>query len=214
MDTNTWWQGFVVVISLPLVVWAFYITTVFLKYNESRSGFQIFDPLLMIQDPIDLSRPIFLTTYVSICLGVFGSFNNLRNSIVGLHSIFYLLIFRIIAMSLVPFEPPMNIIPLQDDFLSNTFYSGQVLLKDLFFSGHTASIAVLAFLTQNKIIRYILFVASFGVGTMLIAQHVHYSIDVVCAYMFAYIAYQVGIFSADRLVIFSRYYSLKIFHRI
>lgn len=112
-------------------------------------------------------------------------------------------------MSLVPLEPPVDIIPLQDDFLSGTFYDGRVLLKDLFFSGHTASIAVLAFLIQDKKWSRMILTMSIIVGSMLIMQHVHYTIDVVCAYMFAYLACTIGIYTGERTLLLGRYISIQ-----
>jgi membrane-associated phospholipid phosphatase len=201
---------FVLVGSLFLVLIAFVMTSRFLIFNESRLGFQLFDPVLMILPEFDLSRVIFITTYSSIALGLLFSFNSLQSAIAGLQAMFILLILRIICMSLVPLEPPIDIIPLQDDFLSGTFYDGRVLLKDLFFSGHTASIALLAFLIQDKGWSRIILMMSMIVGTMLIMQHVHYTLDVICAYMFAYLACSIGVFTAERSLLLGRYASIHL----
>jgi membrane-associated phospholipid phosphatase len=203
----------VLVGSLFLVLMAFVMTSRFLIFNESRLGYQLFDPVLMFLPEFDLSRVIFIATYSSIALGLLFSFNSLQGAIAGLQAMFILLILRIICMSLVPLEPPIDIIPLQDDFLSGTFYDGRVLLKDLFFSGHTASIALLAFLIQDKGWSRIILMMSMIVGTMLIMQHVHYTLDVICAYMFAYLACSLGVFTAERSLLLGRYASIQLLRK-
>lgn len=203
----------VLLLSVCLVSIAFYLTSVFLVFNEGRLGYQMFDPVLMILPEIDLSRIIFVTTYSAIFLGLLLSINSLGTLLATLQSIFILLVMRMICMSMVPLEPPIDIIPLQDDFLSNTFYDGQVLLKDLFFSGHTASIALLAFIIQDKMWSRLILILSVVVGSMLILQHVHYTLDVLCAFIFAYWASQLGYYSSEKSLILGRFFTIQLIRR-
>lgn len=195
----------VLFLSAVLVFFGFQLTTAFLSFNESRMGYLMFDPVLELLPSVELSGPLFMMTYMSIVFGLILSFTSLRDTIIAIQAICCLLILRIICMSLVPLEPPVGIIPLKDDFLSHTFYDNQVLLKDLFFSGHTASIALLAYLIQDKTMSKVFFMISIVVGCMLILQHVHYTLDVVCAYMFSYLAYRLGIYSGDQSLVISRF---------
>jgi len=195
----------VLFLSLILVFFGFQLTTMFLSFNESRMGYLMFDPVLELLPSVELSGPLFMITYMSIVMGLILSFTSVRDTIIAIQAICCLLILRIICMSLVPLEPPVGIIPLQDDFLSHTFYDNQVLLKDLFFSGHTASIALLAYLIQHKTWSKVYFILSVIVGSMLILQHVHYTLDVVCAYMFSYLAYRLGIYLGDQSLVMGRF---------
>ena len=200
----------VLILSLILMIWCFHITTVFLSFNESRLGYHMFDPILSIVPAIDLSVPLFYITYLSIFFGLILCFTSVRDIIIAVQAMTVLLILRMICMSMVPLEPPIGILPLHDDFLSRTFYDNKILLKDLFFSGHTASIAILAYLIQHKLWSRTFFIISFIVGTMLIVQHVHYTLDVVCAYMFSFIAYRLGIYLSDQSLLVSRFAVLRL----
>ena len=100
-------------------------------------------------------------------------------------------------MLLVPLEPPIGIIPLTDPIIENLFYGGQVLQKDLFFSGHTANIVLIGLLTDDLRMRKLLFFIACIVGFLLMWQRVHYSFDVFAAPFFAYLTYKLSVFSAN-----------------
>jgi len=99
------------------------------------------------------------------------------------------------TMFVFPLEPPLEIIPLRDPFLECTFYGDQVLLKDLFFSGHTSNLLLLALIIPYRKLRIVMGVCTVLVGVMLILQHVHYTIDVIAAPFFVMIAY----YGADKI---------------
>ena len=200
-----------VLLSLFILFYGFHLTTTFLTFNESRIGYKLFDPILSALPSIDLSRPIFVVTYTAIFIGLILSFTSIRDTVIAIQAITILLFLRIICMTMLPLEPPTDIVPLHDAFLTGTFYNGQILTKDLFFSGHTASVAILAYLIQHKMLSRIFFVVSFIVGSMLLLQHVHYTIDVAAAYLFAYVSYRFGVYSGDRSIVIGRFVALSLF---
>ena len=93
-----------------------------------------------------------------------------------------LLLFRIVTLSILPLKEPEMLVYLEDPFLNNLIYPGNID-ADLFFSGHTGLVFILFFLT-----RKIIFIA-LGVilGFLLMIQRVHYSIDIIAAVPFAYV---------------------------
>lgn len=107
---------------------------------------------------------------------------------------------RCMVMYLVPLDPPIGIIPLRDPFVEGAFYDNKVLVKDLFFSGHTSNMVLLTLFMDIKWLKIILAFASAAVGYLLMVQHVHYAIDIIAAPFFAYMAYKIAIKIADRLV--------------
>jgi membrane-associated phospholipid phosphatase len=107
---------------------------------------------------------------------------------------------RCFVMYLVPLEPPISIIPLRDPFVEGVFYDNRVLVKDLFFSGHTSNMVLLTLLMDIKWLKIILAFASAAVGYLLMVQHVHYAIDIIAAPFFAYLAYRAALAIAGRLV--------------
>ncbi|HMP32034.1 MAG TPA: phosphatase PAP2-related protein, partial [Saprospiraceae bacterium] len=68
------------------------------------------------------------------------------------------------------------------------------ITKDLFFSGHVSALCLLYYLVQNKKLKYYIFIAAVVVGTLLIWQRVHYTIDVLFAPIGAWITHQTIIY--------------------
>jgi hypothetical protein len=158
----------------------------FLTYIEKRDGFVFNDPFLKLVAPIQLSGFIFILTYF---LGIVGVFFSIRNPILFIcliQAYTILTVFRIMSIYLVPLDPPLSLIPLKDSFLEMFFYSGRQNLKDLFFSGHTATIFLFAFGFKKKYQRLFFFLGASLVGVLVLLQHIHYSIDVLAAPFFAY----------------------------
>jgi hypothetical protein len=91
-------------------------------------------------------------------------------------------------MYLLPLEPPVTMIPLSDPF-AEYFTTGSVMTKDLFFSGHTATLFFLYLMTEKKLLRYVFLCATITVALLVMAQHVHYAIDVFAAPFFTYAVY-------------------------
>jgi len=180
---------------------ALFITGLYLCYNETRSnGIVLNDFILAHISPQDVSTLLFSITWVCIL----GGLLILLRSPIGALRVFWCVcimsLLRCTVMYLVPLEPPVGIIPLRDPFVEGAFYDNKVLVKDLFFSGHTSNMVILTLLMDIKWIKIILGIASTLVGYLLMVQHVHYAIDVFAAPFFAYLAYRIAIKIADQLV--------------
>ena len=101
-----------------------------------------------------------------------------------------MIVLRITAMYLLPLNPPGGMILLNDPFVQ-FFGSGKILTKDLFFSGHTATLFLFYLLIDKKIYKNILLGLTIIVAYSVLAQHVHYAIDVFVAPFFSYAAYKI-----------------------
>lgn len=101
-----------------------------------------------------------------------------------------IIIVRIIAMYLMPFEAPEKLIVLKDPFVE-MFGSGESLTKDLFFSGHTATLFMLFLVVESKRMKYIFLASVVIVSISIILQHVHYVIDVFVAPFFTYAVFKI-----------------------
>ncbi|MCZ2100345.1 MAG: sphingomyelin synthase family protein [Chitinophagales bacterium] len=165
----------------------------FLMWNESRVGKNFDDPILGRFQPVDLSLWIGILTNGAIFAGLITLFRKPTTTIYLLSTVLLMCIIRGLSLYFVVLEPPTNIIPLKDPILELTFYGGQVLLKDLFFSGHTANIILVGLLSENIWMKRSIVLLGFIVGFMLVLQHVHYSIDVLAAPIFAIITYKLSI---------------------
>jgi hypothetical protein len=177
----------IVLLSLSALTLTLFCFVHFLTFNEARQGFLFNDPVLGLFRPYALSEYTFFITYL---LGVYGLIvcaqqPQLFVKLLQAYTIMTLL--RMFCMFLLPLEPPAMIIPLRDSFLQSSFYSGRENLKDLFFSGHTATIFLFAFLFENVRFKWCYAVGAAVVGMLLVLQHVHYSIDVMAAPVFAWL---------------------------
>lgn len=176
---------FASVFGLALTLIAF---VYFLTFNEGRTGYVFKDPILNSFKPVALSEMIFFLTYFFSVLGLIVAFR-VPIMFVGLIQAYTVMILiRMCCMYFFPLEAPQAIIPLKDIFLQSSFYSGRDNLKDLFFSGHTATIFLFAFVLKTRIFKLLFIMGGTVIGVMLVLQHVHYSIDVVTAPFFAFLS--------------------------
>ena len=176
----------VLLLLLVLVVFAY-----LLAYIETRQGHVFYDPILNFIKPRDVSDFIFFVTYSAAIVGFIYAITSPYKFLHFIQMYGSLTLLRVITLFFIPLEPPTAIIPLRDEFLNHTFYAGSLHLKDLFFSGHAATLFLFFYFTQNRVLKVAFLVAAIAVSLGVMVQHVHYSYDVIAAPIFAYIAYRV-----------------------
>ncbi len=163
--------------------------TNFLNYVENRPGVVLPDPLLSMFNPINLTWLTFGLIYFSLIAAVVTFSRKPELIVTAIQVYTVMVIFRIAAMYLVPFNPPAKMISLDDPFVQ-FFGTGQTLTKDLFFSGHTATLFLLFLTAEKEKLKYLFLFFTVIVGAAVLLQHVHYSIDVFAAPFFTYAAYR------------------------
>lgn len=161
-----------------------------LAYIETRQGHTFYDPILNFIKPRDVSDFIFFVTYSAALIGLIYAFLSPYKFLHLIQMYGALTLLRVVTLFFIPLEPPTAIIPLRDTILTHTFYAGSEHLKDLFFSGHAATLFLFYFFTVNKVLKYVFLAAAIAVSIGVMVQHVHYSYDVIAAPIFAYIAYR------------------------
>ncbi|GBD87345.1 hypothetical protein BMS3Abin03_01277 [bacterium BMS3Abin03] len=157
----------------------------FLAYVEVRQGIVLPDPVLNLFNPVDLTWLTFALIYLSLLIAVISFIPNPIMLVKALQCYSLLVIIRTAAMYVTPFDAPANILPLNDPFVQ-LLGSGDILTKDLFFSGHTATLFLLFLLEERKYLKVIFIISTVVVGASVLLQHVHYTIDVFAAPFFAY----------------------------
>ena len=166
--------------------------THFLDYVQSRNGVVLPDPILKMFTPINLTWVIFTLIYASIVTAVISFIKKPKVLMTALQAYALMIFFRIIVMYAMPLNPPEQMLRLDDPFVQ-FFGSGKILTKDLFFSGHTATLFLLFLISDSKILRRIFLTFTIMVAVSLLLQHVHYSVDVFSAPFFAYASYRIVI---------------------
>ena len=164
--------------------------THFINIVEAREGVQLNDPVLRIINPVDLSGFIFSIIYISIIIGLINFLNEPNRLVFALQVYSLLVMIRIVTLYLTPFNPPEQMIPLIDPVVKN-FGTGQLLTKDLFFSGHTATMFFLFLVSVNRKIKTLFFFGFIAIAIAVLLQHVHYAIDVAAAPFFTYASYRI-----------------------
>lgn len=161
----------------------------FLNYVEARKGVLLPDPLLNLFNPIDLTWLTFALIYVSLIVAIATLSRNPKRLLFAVQLYTLMVAVRILAMYLLPLQPPEKMIILNDP-LVEFFGTGQTLTKDLFFSGHTATLLILFLVSEKKIIKTVFLISTITVAIAVLLQHVHYSIDVLAAVFFTYACYR------------------------
>jgi hypothetical protein len=166
-------------LSLIVLILALAIFSRFVQYVELRHGVQLNDFLLNTFTAINLTWPIFILIYGAI-FGALGILIFYPERLVMLFEAYSLMvIIRIGMMYLVPLEPPSGMILLRDP-LVELFGGTKTLTKDLFFSGHTASLTLLT-MAVPKNAKWFFFTITVLVALGVLLQKVHYTIDVLMA---------------------------------
>jgi hypothetical protein len=161
-----------------------YFLNHFFQAIEVREGREIHDLLLIHLPAKDCSELIFILIWSCIGLATIRFISNPMLFIVFLWSYVALCLTRILTIALVPLNAPAGLIPLRDP-LSNYFYGQVFITKDLFYSGHTATLFLIYLCLERKNDKRFVLLSTGIVGVLLLVQHVHYSMDVLAAPFFA-----------------------------
>lgn len=163
----------------------------FFQYVEHRPAYLLHDVVLSAIPARNVSIPIFAMLWSMTILMVIRSFRYPRIFLTAVYGFAILELVRMITIYSVPLDTPAGLIPLIDP-ISNTFYGKSFITKDLFFSGHTASLCLFFFCFQRKFDKRAALVCTIAVGFLVLVQHVHYTIDVIAAPVFTILCYKLA----------------------
>lgn len=165
----------------------------FFEYIEKREGTYLHDLVLQVIPAADVSIPTFLIIWTISGLVIVRMIQNPAFALLMLASFTLLCIARMVSITLVPLNPPDGLIRLNDP-LTSLIYGGKdkFMTKDLFFSGHTSNMFLMCLCLTKKIDKYLALMATIAVGLLVLVQHVHYTIDVLAAFLFTYIIYRIS----------------------
>jgi hypothetical protein len=198
------WKDFLTYRKTELIITVLFLAVIlfvfqnFLAFVEGRQGVVLADPALELFNPIDLTWLTFGLIYISLIVAIFSLVAKPEILILAIQSYSLLVIFRIMVMYSAPLDAPERMILLNDPFVQ-FFGSGEVLTKDLFFSGHTATLFLLFLVSDKKHLKIIFLISTVLVGIAVLLQHVHYTIDVLAAPFFAYSSYKIVTIINERI---------------
>jgi membrane-associated phospholipid phosphatase len=176
--------------------WTFYVTALLAVLSpvvtpkiytvvQRRPGKIPPDPLLPLLGPVSVSAAILILISGTLAIVVAGCLHRPQTLIRGGIACVVLFSMRMITMALVPLASPPGQIALRDP-VGQLFYPGKVPdTRDLFFSGHTAMMVLLIALVRSRLAKLAVAVVAVSVGVLLLVQHVHWTVDVLAAPLFA-----------------------------
>ena len=154
----------------------------FFHWVEGRPGNQLHDPLLAQLPSQDLSYPIFALLYLAL---VYLILRLSKEPKLFLWFVWAFLLetgLRFTCIALIPLDPPLGLLPLRDPLLEYLVYGeNQYITKDLFFSGHTATMVFVAYFLPSLKERIVGGMALLAIMGFLMIQHIHYSLDIFAA---------------------------------
>lgn len=165
---------------------------------EQRPGAALPDPLLALFDPRDLTWLTFGLVYGGLLLALFSLLGRPQRLLLTAQAYALMVAMRGATIWLTPLEPPAQLLVLKDPFIG-FFGPSDALTKDLFFSGHTATLFLLFLTASDRRLRGLFLAGTAAVGACVLWQHVHYTVDVFAAPVFAYAAVRLTVATRRRL---------------
>jgi hypothetical protein len=177
-------------VALALVAIILLLLPTFFAFIEKREGMVLQDFVLDAIPAKDVSIPTFVVIWSVVLLVFYRIYQNPRLFLVVAYGFILMCIARVLTISLIPLNPPPGLIALKDP-IANIAYGGKniFITKDLFYSGHTGNMFLFFLCLQHKWDKIIALSASFMVGILVMVQHIHYTIDVLAAFIFTYFIY-------------------------
>lgn len=184
-------------IGLVLLAITLFMLPHFFGMIEKREGLVLNDWLLNRLPAINVSIPVFTIIWGMVVLTLYECYKKPNIFIQLLWAFLFLTFSRVLSIFLVPLNPPENLVTLADP-LSNYFYGEDFITKDLFFSGHTSTQFLLFFVLKEKWQKTLALFASIAIGTLVLFQHVHYTIDVIGAFLFTPFIYKASLWVSGK----------------
>jgi len=163
----------------------------FFLYIQGRDGFVVNDVVLSSIPARDVSIAIFLVLNPAIGYFIWQLIGHTDMCVTALWGYIFMCLARILTISLIPLSEPVGLVHMSDPFLM-LFYGSRVITKDLFFSGHTATLFLIGLCLENKVQKRIVFAGTAVLGVLLLVQHIHYTMDVLAAPIFSYLFWYLG----------------------
>jgi hypothetical protein len=163
----------------------------YFAWVQQRTGQLLADPLLALLPCRQVAVPIFVLMYGASVAGLGWLGRHPALLLRGLWAFLLLTVLRMATIWAVPLVPPLDMVDMPDPFTTLVMQapSTAAITHDLFFSGHTSTVVLLALAVRGRWWRTGLALAALAVGVLVLVQRVHYSYDVLAAPLFAWLAY-------------------------
>lgn len=160
------------------------------NFVETRRGVRLHDKFLTLFPAIDFSTPVFILLYSSLAAIILLHIHKPKVILRVIEMHLFVAIVRQVCILLLPLEPPLGLILLRDTFLENTVYPHNTpLTKDLFFSGHVASLWIYFLCAEFRYLKAYFLFGALLMSFMVLSMRIHYTYDVYGAMLFTTIIF-------------------------
>jgi hypothetical protein len=162
----------------------------FFDFIENREGILLNDFIINNIPVYDVSIPTFLIIWSMFLLFLYRAIFEPELLLLFIWGFIFLSLSRFISIYLLPLNPPQQLIALRDP-ITNIFYGNKhgFITKDLFYSGHTSTQFLMCLCFKKRTDKILALISTIFVGTFVLIQHVHYTIDVIAAPILTYLVY-------------------------
>ncbi|MDZ7877315.1 MAG: phosphatase PAP2-related protein [Saprospiraceae bacterium] len=183
-------------IGLALFLSSLQLTIRYVSTFETREGFVPYDPFMTYLPAVDMSAYIFLLLYGTVIFAAFYFIQDPKILLTFAFTFGFMYYIRALCITLVPFNEPASLIPLSDPFIEKLGVYQAFVKRDLFFSGHFASVFIPYLILRKIRFNWVFLASAVAMGIMIMFQHIHYSYDIFGAIVFSYLSY----YLADKLI--------------
>ena len=164
----------------------------FFRWLQTKDAIRPPEPLLQHLPAMDLSVPLFVLVYGPVLFALVLLWGDPHRLVRAMQAYVLLLLLRMLSMALVTLETPPDLVSLHDPLIQ-VFYPGhEPYTRDLFFSGHVATTCLLAWAVPGAKARALLAGAAVLVAVGVLVQHIHWTVDVLAAPLFAWVAWHMA----------------------
>jgi membrane-associated phospholipid phosphatase len=169
---------------LVFLVFCIKYITESLAIIDLQSGTLLYDPIhALLPVAIDWSNIIFFLTYSSVSIVLIDVIRKSPMQVLRLgFAIGLMKLLRSFSMFLIPLEPPVGIVALQDPLVSFITPNHVIALRDLFFSGHCATMMILLLVAISPLVKKWMQIIIIIVPILILQQRVHYTVDVLAGF--------------------------------
>jgi hypothetical protein len=171
------------------------LTVDYVPKFETREGFVPFDPVMSVLPVADMSLYIFFILYAAVFAGFLCLLKDPKMLVTAFYSFAVMYWIRALCITLVPFNEPSGLIVLSDPFIAKLGVYQSFVKRDLFFSGHFASVYLFWVILRGVAYRHLFLTGSVAMGILIMVQRIHYSYDIAGAIVFS----NLSVFLAKKL---------------
>ncbi len=161
----------------------------YFQWVQQREGIILYDLLLELIPSKNVSYPIFSIIYCTVIYLIIRLLATPKTFIWFAWAFNLETAFRFLTIYFVALNPPLGIVDLHDPVATLFIYGeNMAITKDLFFSGHTATMVFACYFLPLKKEKILAIMLTLLLAMLLLIQHVHYTIDIIMAPLFTLLA--------------------------